>query len=192
MTPATPTSPTNRTSRPILYIWIGTIAVLGAALAITLPAAARANRNASAAQVVLTKAAHDAGLVAALRVGVPESSAEDQGRGGLTPRVTSALERAGLPASSLASLSPEAESQLAGQTGLRVSRRRATLTLSGVTLPQVGRFLDAWRSTEPAWTPASIDLSPVGGKAPEAGGDLPLRAVIAIEITAVGHDGVQQ
>lgn len=187
MTPAT---------RPVLSmvlsIWIGTIVTLTATLGLTAPGALRAHRDSYIAQTTLRNTARDAGIITALRAAVPESPADDQARGGLTPRVTSALERAGLPASALASLSPEAKTQLAGQPGLRVSRRRATLTLTGVTLPQVGKFLDAWRSAEPAWTAASIDISPAGGKAPEAGGDLPLRVVITIEATLVRRDGEQR
>ena len=185
-------TPGNLTNRSILWIWMGTAAVLAVALALTLPAAARAHRDASAAQITLTRTARDAGLIASLRANVSESSADDQASGGLTLRVTKALEHAGLPASSLSSLSPEAESQLFSQPGLRVYRRRATLTLSGLTLPLVGKFLSAWRSAEPAWTPASIDLSPAGGTVPEAGGDLPLRAVITIVSVGARRDGDQR
>lgn len=184
---------TTPSIRPVLSIWIGTTCALGAILASTIPAAVRANRDAHTAQATLRNVARDAGIVADLRAGLPEAtSTDDQTRGGLAPRVTAALERAGLPPGTLASLSPEADSQATLQPGLRVARRRATLTLGGVTLPQVGRFLEAWRTAEPTWTPASIDLSPAGGKSPEAGGDLPLRAVISIEAVAVGHDGVQR
>lgn len=185
-------TPTNPTTRTILFMWIGAAAALGTIMAITCPTAMQARQSAYAAQTALTSVARDANAIVALRAGVPDSSADDQTQGGLTPRASASLQRAGLPATSLASLSPEAESRATVQPGIHVSRRRATLTLSGVTLPQVGRFLDAWRSAEPAWTPASIDLSPGGGKAPEAGGDLPLRAVIAIEAAAIGHDGVQR
>lgn len=191
MTPTRPTTPTP-TSRFILYIWTAAIGALAVGLGLTAPDGLRARHDSYAVQTRLRDAARDAEVVIALREGMPESPTDDSPRGGLTPRVTGALERAGLPASALASLSPEAESQLGGQPGLRVSRRRATLTLSGVTLPQVGRFLDAWRSAEPAWTPASIDLSPAGGKVPEVGGDLPLRAVITIECAAVRREGDQR
>ncbi|MBK9189389.1 MAG: hypothetical protein IPM33_10590 [Phycisphaerales bacterium] len=72
------------------------------------------------------------------------------------------------------------------------ARRRTTLTLTGIALPQIGRFLDDWRTTEPAWIPVSIDLAPMGGKPPETGGDLPLRAVIGLEFTSIRYDGVPQ
>lgn len=176
-------------THPILAIWIGTIAALVAIMALALPAVTRAHRDAYSSRSMLTEVLRHADVIVSLRNSMPDAFSDDSSRGGLTPRVTAALEQAGLPSATLASLSPEAETQLPLQPGLRVSRRRATLTLSGVTLPQVGRFLDAWRASEPAWTPASIDLSPVGGNAPEAGGDFPLRAVIVIETAALGHDG---
>jgi hypothetical protein len=110
---------------------------------------------------------------------------------GLTARVGAVLQAAGLPTAALSSLSPEAES-LTGSDQVRVHHRRATLTLGGVTLPQTGAFLDAWRQLEPAWTVASVDLGPESnrGNAPAAaGGDLPLRAVIALEAVYVEESG---
>jgi hypothetical protein len=163
-------------------------------LAFTAPRAADARSKAATAQARLREVARDAGVINALRSEVPDAPESDQSRGGLTPRVTTVLQQAGLPANVLASLSPEAESAIATQGGVRVSRRRATLTLAGVTLPQVGRFLEAWRTSEPAWTPTNIDLSPVGagGKPLETGGDLPLRAVIAIETSVALQNGDQR
>ncbi|MFN7021599.1 MAG: hypothetical protein ACK4WH_09765 [Phycisphaerales bacterium] len=164
----------------------------GAAVAVIAPGAARARHDAVVAQASLRDAVRDAELIATMRTEVPEAPTDDSSRGGLTPRITAALERAGLPVGALASLSPEAESQVVSQAGVRVSRRRATLTLAGVTLPAVGRFLDAWRAAEPGWTPMSIDVSPAGGQAPEAGGDLPLRAVVVIESITARPTGDQR
>lgn len=178
-------------TRPILYMWVGAAAALGIALGTIGPGATRARHDAERAAASLRDAVRHAELIVSLRTRATDAPADDPSRGGLTPRVTAALQQAGLPAGALAGLSPEAEAVIADQGGVRVARRRATLTLSGVTLPQVGKFLDAWRSAEPVWTPVSIDLSPIGGKPPEAGGDLPLRAVIAIESTAVRQDGDQ-
>lgn len=182
--PHTPTLVPTR--RFILFIWICAIGAVAIGIGMTAPGASRAQQEFSASRVMLLNATRDAEDIHLLRNRLP---ADDLARGGLTPRIAGVLERAGLSASVLASVSPEAESHLAGHPGLRVSRRRATLTLSGVTLPHVGKFLDAWRSCEPCWTPASIDISPAGGKAPEAGGDLPLRTVITIECIAVRRDG---
>jgi hypothetical protein len=113
---------------------------------------------------------------------------------GLTPRISAALASCGQPASSVASVSPESESSM-GETDLHARRTRAVVTLSGVTLPQLGSFLGAWRAREPAWTIASVDLAPQtgsgGAAVPGAGGDLPLRAVIEIETMFVDQGGIR-
>lgn len=172
-------------------IWLLTLGALAMLLGLTGSRALRSYHDASAAQVTLQSAARDASVVIAMRDAVPVSMPSNQSQGGLTPRVTAALALAGVPDSALASLSPEAESQVLSQPGLRITRRRATLTLSGITLPQVGRFLDAWRAAEPSWTTSGIDLSPASGQSTEAGGDQPLRAIITIETATVSHDGAQ-
>lgn len=68
---------------------------------------------------------------------------------------------------------------------------RAVVTLSPVTLPQLGTFLAAWREREPGWTVSSLDLSPQTDKAEgKAGGrDLPLRVVIGLETLFVDRGG---
>lgn len=173
-------------------LWLGCVGTALALVGLTSGHAQQAHRSASAAEEALKGVARDAEEVVSLRAAVPDLSPDHETPGGLTPRVIASLHRAGVPDAALASLSPEAESQLSNRPGLRVSRRRATVTLGGVTLPQVGRFLDAWRSAEPAWTTTGIDLSPAAGSANETGGDQPLRAVIAIETTTVTHDGAEQ
>jgi hypothetical protein len=109
---------------------------------------------------------------------------------GLTPRISAALATSGLPASALASVSPEAESPV-GDADLRARRSRAVVTLAPITLAQLGGFLAAWRTREPQWTVSSIDVAPQNGGARQemAGGDLPLRAVIGIETLFVDQGG---
>lgn len=94
--------------------------------------------------------------------------------GGLAGKVARAMASSGLTASALQSLSPEAQSADQGRV-----RQHATLTLSGPTLPQVGKFLDAWRTAEPEWIISGLDLSPAGTAAP--GADVPLRAVVTMD-----------
>lgn len=120
----------------------------------------------------------------------------------LAQRVPAAIAAAGLPATALSSLSPESNSgdggASGGKTGVRIDRRRATLTFGALTLPQLGRFLAAWREREPGWVVTSIDATPErsgadrggadrgghGGQA-QAGGDLPVRVVLAVENVSV-------
>ncbi|MCK6458213.1 MAG: hypothetical protein L6Q92_17000, partial [Phycisphaerae bacterium] len=73
-------------------------------------------------------------------------------------------------------------------------------TLDGVTLPDLGRFLEAWRKAEPGWVVTSIDLSAASGtsggsriKTPEngstSGRDRHLRALLAVEAVVAASDG---
>jgi len=98
---------------------------------------------------------------------------------GLASQISKALAHCGIPASTLQSLSPESQSA----SGTGCIRKRATLNLTGLTLPQVGAFLAAWRGAD--YTVSSIELSPLE-RTPQAsaaspGADLPLRAVITLE-----------
>ncbi len=114
--------------------------------------------------------------------------------GGLAAAVNDVLAAAGVPASSLASLSPAAELQASvgvsagpGQVGLAARRGRAVLTLSPVTLPQSGAVLRAWAEAQPEWTVSSIELTPEpqGRRELPPGSDLPLRAVLVLEVLYV-------
>lgn len=113
------------------------------------------------------------------------------GQGGLATAVNDCLASAGLPQSTLASLSPSTDSPLAlgppgpGNAGLHLvaNRRRAVMTLAPITLPQTGKLLSAWRESHPDLVVTSIEISPepLGRREPEPGSNLPLRAVITIE-----------
>jgi len=175
--------------RHVVMLWILATIALGCAITLSCAAALRAYRSLGIASIRLSETIRDAGTITEIRARLPAYSLRDEARGSLTPRVTTAMERAGLPAATLVSLSPQAESGLAREGGVQLSSRRATLMLSNLSLPQLGRFLDAWRSTEVAWLPVSIDLSPASGKPPDAGGDLPLRVVITIESRSLKEAG---
>jgi hypothetical protein len=121
-----------------------------------------------------------------------EPAGRDRPASGLAPRIGATLGRCGLQASSLSSFTPESETLLPvaeGQT--RLMRQRATLVLGGLTLPQLGAFLEAWRSAEPAWIAIAIEVSPASSSENNpAGGDLPLRTVVTVE-TTYNADAVQ-
>jgi hypothetical protein len=115
----------------------------------------------------------------------------------MSSRVTAALGAAGLPASCMSSVQPDTETTVAQVENMQARRSRVTLTLDGLSLPQLGSFLDAWRRREPAWTVAGIDISPQPPPPPTAkrdttssstassawtrGGDAPLHVVLSIE-----------
>lgn len=104
---------------------------------------------------------------------------------GLAALVSETLAGRGIPASTLASVTPQPEITVPGPPGTaELKRQRAGLTLAPITLPQLGAFLDAWRAREPYWVVASIDVSPEPGKrnqSAQVGGDLPLRAVLTLD-----------
>lgn len=168
-------------NRALAGLWMAVMFASAAVLLATGTRAATARLRSQNADRDLRAIGDQAGELALLRssrTDFPERPTS--GEGGLASKVSAAMARAGLPASILQSLSPEAQSAAQGEA--RVSRRRATLTLAGLSLSQVGKFLDAWRTAEPAWIISGIDLAPMISKeAPSIGTDLPLRAVITIE-----------
>lgn len=113
---------------------------------------------------VSSLAAEHAALSAELRDVQPTPASE------LPARMGEALASAGLPHGTLTSF------DASGGAG------RATGVLHGLTLPQLGRCLDRWRTIEPSWTVTMIELSPlIDAKDHRVGGDLPLRAVLVVE-----------
>jgi len=170
-------------TRPQLIGWC---LVLTAGVGAVIPcgrAALGARRAADVAHDRLIAATAQARELAALRTMTPR---ERRPGSGLASRVSAALTRCGLQASALSSLSPESAFAEGGEGGTK--RQRAVLALDGATLPQVGSFLEAWRNAEPEWVVSSVELAPQTGKTvapPTPGGDLPLRAVIAVEAVYV-------
>lgn len=103
---------------------------------------------------------------------------------GLAARLGETLTACGVPggAGVLANVSPQPESPLSGAPGAKgLMRQRASLTLAPITLPQLGAFLEAWRTGEPGWTVAGIEVSPEGARDAAPGTDLPLRAVLTLD-----------
>lgn len=102
----------------------------------------------------------------------------------LSPRLVAALTAVGLPAQTLSSFSLQRESNLGGKD-VRAARERATCTLSGITLPQLGAFVDTWRSREPSWIVTGIDIVPINERGlastSTGGADIPLRIVCTLE-----------
>lgn len=177
-----------RWGRGVLSLWLATGAVTLAALGITGARAAQAGRNAAAAQAQLVSVRSQAERLIALRNSHGEVASSP---GPLAQRVNDALAAAGLPSGTLSGLSPEsATTQRATPTSAMTMRKRATLTLAPITLPQVGKFLATWRAQEPAWSVAGVDLAPEGSRVVPTGGDLPLRAVVVIE-TVMPAEGSQ-
>jgi hypothetical protein len=165
--------------RSIVILWSITTAAGAGVLISTGTRAAESHLVARNARRDLAHVTQQATHLVSLRRAAPE--VPERQESGLAPRVAGAMSAAGLATSVLQSLSPDSRS---GEPGARVSRQRATLSLSGLSLPQVGKFLDAWRTAEPHWIVSSIELSPIAasnGLPSALGTDLPLRAVVTIE-----------
>jgi hypothetical protein len=137
--------------------------------------------DATRARNQLALLAEQARELISLRVASASQTSAKRQASGLAPRVGAALSRCGLPASCLSSLSPET-AVVVNEGSSHLRRQRATLALGSITLPQLGSFLNGWRTSEPDWGVTSIDLSPMAaGQNASTGGDLPLRAVLVVE-----------
>ncbi len=130
-----------------------------------------------------------AGELRALRAAHSGPTAGAAGRGALAARVSRALASAGVPASALASFSPQSQPVSHAPGGV-LSRHSAAVVLAPITLPRLGSFLAAWRAAEPGWTISSIEVSPESAPAGAApGADLPLRASMIFESVSVEDPG---
>lgn len=152
------------------------IAIPGIAAREFSRARAEADRELSRLDLVLPQVQQ----IALLRAKVPHWADRKIPETALAPAAAAVVASCGLPSSALANVSPEARIRI-GEGQLSAMRQRATITLNAVTLPEVGRFLEAWRRAQPDWTIVSVDLSPQQRANVRPGRDLPLRAVITIE-----------
>lgn len=104
---------------------------------------------------------------------------------GLAALLGETLSNCGIPTAVLSNVTPQPEISVQGPPGTEsLKRQRAGFTLTPITLPQLGAFLHAWRSREPYWIVASIDVSPEPIRRHDdsmAGRDLPLRAVLVLD-----------
>jgi hypothetical protein len=162
--------------------WALIILLCGAGLWWAGRSAGQARGAARDASAALDTVRAQADELAALRAAVPQDRKPGSG---LAARVSAALSASGLPASALSSLSPES----GVNAGAGSTRQRATLVLAGATLPQIGAFLERWRSAEPAWVIASIELNPAQSPPPIPGADLPLRGTLGLEAVYIEATG---
>ncbi len=160
-------------------LWVGTVVLcaglIGWSLSAFKASRARSTTEQSAYIQAATKIAQVEAAPSLLRV---DSASE---RTTLASRIADAMAQTGLPHSTLEGLSPESERVITAQSDVTVVRTGATLTLSPITLTELGRFLATWRVEEPRWTVASIDITPNRRATTDRGGDLPLRVIVTIE-----------
>lgn len=161
-------------------LWVASLSLSVALLGVTVPRAVRSSEMSAAAERDLAQTAalvHELGTLRAAPA--PTSVAAS----GLQPRLSAVLAACALPSTTLQSLAPEPEVGQRNADGATIRRRRATVVLQGLTLLNLGRFLEGWRTAEPSWVIASIDLTQTGSAAP--GSDLPVRAALVLERTSI-------
>jgi hypothetical protein len=173
-----------------VVIWLCALLVSVAAIGVAGARALHARELASASSQGLELVTSQAREIAALRsrkAALPPASAGGPAMGA---RVAAVLSAAGLPSTTLSNVSPEADTRVQlPESGERFIRRRVTLSLSEITLPKLGAFLEAWRKTQPQWVPASIDVTPTRPKEGFPGGDLPLSVTISLEALFADEPG---
>lgn len=169
--------------------------VSAASLALVIPATVR-YRHATAA-LLSSSAAGDAGQrlrveASAVAHSLPawaRSPARHDAEPALAQTFAAAVTAAGLAPTAVEAFTPSTSTVIEAVPGLKggptVLRGRASAALDAVTLPQLGRLLDAWHTAAPGWTVTQIDLTPLrltpADATRYAGSDLPLRVGVTIE-----------
>lgn len=139
------------------------IIALGLSVAATGWARLRTARRAAVGSLELASAVErDVARLERLRLSRPTAGAGRRPQADALALVNAAIEHAGISAARLRSLGADTS---AGPAAARVSdahagyaRETLRLTLGGVSLPELGRFLQSWRSTQAVWTVEQIGI----------------------------------
>jgi hypothetical protein len=125
-------------------------------------------RLAEAQHQTITSAAAE---IERLRNATPTVAAGAKPQPNISGQVTDTLVEAGLAPALLTNVTPESDTAIeranagagsrAANPAARYRRQSARLTLEPLTMPDLGRFLATWRTSQPQWTIASINVSPV-------------------------------
>lgn len=155
--------------------------------------------RADAAHTRLTQIQTAATELAALEQRQPSASLGKRPERNLSGQIADALAEAGLPPTTLASLTPEEDAPITAApstngrpttNSLAYRRQAARLTLEPLTLPDLGRYLSAWRTRQPEWTTSSIQISPIITKdAAATSPSRPIRVTCLIECVYVEQPG---
>src|SRR5262245_23990503 len=139
-----------------------------AAMGLSARSAIQSRHTAMLAVARFEAVSHDAQEFVSLRRATAQIASGKRPPPGIAGQISDALAEAGVSTSALAQLTPEADTPFAADTagGASARRQSARLTLEPVTLPELGRFLQARRVRHPEWTTSSIQLSPVRDEGP--------------------------
>jgi len=124
----------------------------------------QAHRDSQRAHARLAAVGRDAQELVQLRAGLTAAVHEKQPETVLVSAVSTTLVAAGMPSSTLTSLTPDSATAAEGSAfslgGSPFRRQGARLTLEPLNLSQLGRFLSRWRDAQPRWIVRTIELSP--------------------------------
>jgi hypothetical protein len=170
--------------RPVV-LWLTAITLTGVGVAVTGPAAARARSSARTQAARLEQVDGLLKRISHHREQVPPWATTVSTEASLPERLAAAVSSAGLPSKVLSSVSPGPEEKVPGD--LHAIRQRASVSLGSLTLPELGRLLETWRASEPAWVVTGIDLGAETKAKADPGMDLPLRVALTLERVAIGE-----
>jgi hypothetical protein len=174
----------NRSIGPMLF-WAGVAASVLVPIALLGERSWSSSRRAHEWTAVLRSGLETTKRLEVLDRQLPDWALWEGSDNGFAQQVSKVLAATGLPPGILTSLSADGEDRViadgssdqakptgaarrgdgsAGVPGAaapRVVRRRASISLSGLTLPQFGQFLRYWKEALAPWTITSIDISPI-------------------------------
>ncbi len=124
-----------------------------------------AESDAETAIAQLRAAQADAHEVFALRAQSERIGAAKRAPEDVLARINAALRDTALGTGRVSNYREHSDTELPGRTdGPRYRRQSIQFTLSPIELPDLGRFLDHWRTSEPLWTPTNLELTRVGSQ----------------------------
>lgn len=158
-------------------LWVISASISAVMVGWTGRSAMRAQAESAEARLELKAVSRQACEIVRLRAASETMALPERSSTPLATKVSAAMERCGFQPGTLQSLSPESVTD--GGSGC--IRQRATLTLAGLSLAQLGAFLGEWRDGD--YAVSSIDLTPLERptSAASPGADGPLRAVLTLE-----------
>ncbi len=153
-------------TRPVIIV-LTALSATALLLAISSKRLAAAEDRRQVAVTVLQSTTADAQEVIGLRSQQQQIAHAEQPENDLIARVNITLDRAALGDESLGGLRKEADSAIASRSGAETAdyyKQSFRLNLKSLSPAELGRFLAAWRETQPLWTVTRIDLTHQRGR----------------------------
>ena len=119
-----------------------------------------AEENLSGARESLQALGSDARAVLQLRGKSAITNDSERPTADVIAIVNRVLTGAGVPTTKFAGCKSEGDAAVPGSNDLR--RQSVRLNLQGMTVADIGAFLESWRSEETVWTPTSVEMNHAG------------------------------